>query len=177
MGVYQYGFSTNSSLEGFREWTLTTFNTSDFGPRGTEEYTGPIKYNDTEVDGWKETCVFPGWKEDEFPYEHEADYYFVWMGRLAFLVMFQNVVYGVTGLVSVLIPDVPSGVKIQIQREKLLAREVLFEAELNDEKEKRRGKKVEEKSDENLNVSLRQRLGSTPDNDQDILNTILDDAY
>ena len=89
----------------------------------------------------------------------------------------QNVVYGVTGLVSVLIPDVPSGVKIQIQREKLLAREVLFEAELNDEKEKRRGKKVEEKSDENLNVSLRQRLGSTPDNDQDILNTILDDAY
>ena len=87
-------------------------------------------------------------------------------------------VYGVTGLVSVLIPDVPSGVKIQIQREKLLAREVLFEAELNDEKEKRKGKKVEEqKSDENLNVSLRQRLASTPDNDQDILNTILDDAY
>ena len=83
-----------------------------------------------------------------------------------------------TGLVSVLIPDVPSGVKIQIQREKLLAREVLFEAELNDEKEKRKGKKVEEqKSDENLNVSLRQRLTSTPDNDQDILNTILDDAY
>ena len=91
--------------------------------------------------------------------------------------MLQNVVYGVTGLVSVLIPDVPSGVKIQIQREKLLAREVLFEAELNDEKEKRKGKKVEEKSDENLNVSLRQRLTSTPDNDQDILNTILDDAY
>ena len=52
-----------------------------------------------------------------------------------------------------------------------------FEAELNDEKEKRKGKKVEEKSDENLNVSLRQRLASTPDNDQDILNTILDDAY
>ena len=92
--------------------------------------------------------------------------------------MLQNVVYGVTGLVSVLIPDVPSGVKIQIQREKLLAREVLFEAELNDEKEKRKGKKVEEqKSDENLNVSLRQRLASAPDNDQDILNTILDDAY
>ena len=91
--------------------------------------------------------------------------------------MLQNVVYGVTGLVSVLIPDVPSGVKIQIQREKLLAREVLFEAELNDEKEKRKGKKVVEKSDENLNLSLRQRLASTPDNDQDILNTILDDAY
>ena len=70
-------------------WNFSAFNTSDFGPRGTEEYTGPIKYNDTEVEGWKETCVFPGWKEDEFPYEHEADYYFVWMGRLAFLVMFQ----------------------------------------------------------------------------------------
>ena len=68
---------------------FSAFNTSDFGPRGAENYTGPIKYNDTEVEGWKESCVFPGWKEDEFPYNHAADYYFVWMGRLAFLVMFQ----------------------------------------------------------------------------------------
>ena len=39
---------------------------------------------------------------------------------------------GLTGLFAVLIPDVPNGVKIQIQREKLLAREVLFDAEIHD---------------------------------------------
>lgn len=82
--------------------------------------------------------------------------------------------YGVTGLISVLIPDVPSGVKVQIQREKLLAREVLFEAELNDEKEKRKSKKAREESDENLNVSLRKRPVVTTD-EQDILDTIIDD--
>ena len=79
-----------------------------------------------------------------------------------------------TGLISVLIPDVPSGVKVQIQREKLLAREVLFEAELNDEKEKRKSKKAREESDENLNVSLRKRPVVTTD-EQDILDTIIDD--
>jgi hypothetical protein len=36
---------------------------------------------------------------------------------------------GLTGLIAVIIPDTPDSVKIQIQREKLLAREVLFEAE------------------------------------------------
>jgi hypothetical protein len=38
---------------------------------------------------------------------------------------------GLTGLIAVIIPDTPDSVKIQIQREKLLAREVLFEAELD----------------------------------------------
>lgn len=40
-------------------------------------------------------------------------------------------VYGLTGLLSYMIPDVPSGVRTQIKREKLLAREVLFDSELN----------------------------------------------
>ena len=51
---------------------------------------------------------------------------------------FQNAVYGLTGLLSVLIPDIPAGVRTQIQREKLLAREVLFDAELDDDKNKRK---------------------------------------
>ena len=83
-----------------------------------------------------------------------------------------------TGLVSVLIPDVPSGVKTQIQREKLLAREVLFEAELNDEKQKRKDKKNQktaEANDENLNNTLRQRLSINPDSDES--ETILNDIF
>ena len=75
-------------------------------------------------------------------------------------------VYGLTGLLSVLIPDVPSGVKTQIQREKLLAREVLFETELNDEKQKRREKweKLNQKLNEvqdTMNNTLRQRESDT----------------
>lgn len=41
----------------------------------------------------------------------------------------QHVVLGITGLVAVLIPDIPSNVKVQIRRERLVAREILFEEE------------------------------------------------
>ncbi len=63
---------------------------------------------------------------------------------------------GLTGLVAVFIPDVPESVKIQVQREKLLAREVLFDTELEEggaktNVEKRIGKMTEDEIRENLN--------------------------
>ena len=54
------------------------------------------------------------------------------------IICFQNAVYGLTGLLSVLIPGMPAGVRTQIQREKLLAREVLFDADLDNDKNKRK---------------------------------------
>ena len=51
--------------------------------------------------------------------------------------------YGLTGFLSVIIPDIPAGVRTQIQREKLLAREVLFETELNEDKNQKRANKIE----------------------------------
>lgn len=53
--------------------------------------------------------------------------------RISIIQMLQNLVYGLTALLGYLIPDVPSAVKTQIQREKLLQREVLFETELQEE--------------------------------------------
>ena len=77
---------------------ISAFNTSDYGIRGSENFTGPTKYNNlTDVEAqkdWKESCLFPGFKENQSPYEYSADFYFVWMGRLAFLVLFQ--VYSTT---------------------------------------------------------------------------------
>ena len=43
-----------------------------------------------------------------------------------------------TGLLSVLIPDIPAGVRTQIQREKLLEREIMFDSELDADKSKRK---------------------------------------
>ena len=72
---------------------ISAFNTSDYGIRGSENFTGPTKYNNlTDVEAqkdWKESCLFPGFKENQSPYEYSADFYFVWMGRLVFLVLFQ----------------------------------------------------------------------------------------
>ena len=54
-----------------------------------------------------------------------------------------------TGLVALYIPDVPSKVTTQIQRENQLAREEFFEMEIQQAKEK---KKTEDKVQVNINI-------------------------
>jgi hypothetical protein len=49
----------------------------------------------------------------------------------------QHIVFGLTGLVAVFIPDIPSKVKIQIQRENQLDREAFFEMEFQQAKAKK----------------------------------------
>ena len=44
---------------------------------------------------------------------------------------------GLTALFASLVPDVPNSVKVQVQRENLLAREVLFESDIKTTSEKR----------------------------------------
>ncbi len=60
---------------------------------------------------------------------------------------------GLTGLVAVFIPDVPDSVKIQIQREKLLAREVLFDTEL-DESERNPAKRMATMTEDEIRDKL-----------------------
>merc|ERR1712029_398782 len=44
-----------------------------------------------------------------------------------FVFCFEHFVLGLSGLLSVIVPDVPSDVKIQISRERFLEREILFD--------------------------------------------------
>ena len=47
--------------------------------------------------------------------------------------VFQNTIMGLTGLFAVLVPDVPFSVKTQILRENLLAREAIYETDINND--------------------------------------------
>ena len=120
---------------------IAAFNTIDWNPVNSTDYFGP----DNELlppDGMPPTCKFSEFREDQFPYHLSVDYFKVMFARFAFVLVFQNVVYGLTGLLSSMIPDVPSPVKTQIQREKLLAREVLFESELKEDKKSTKKKRA-----------------------------------
>lgn len=169
--VYRYGFSPNNNLEGYVPWTLTTFNTSYWGNPADPDYIGPK--NGTKY----ESCQFRAFKDNEDDYPHSMDYYYVLMARFGFVLLFQNAVYGLTGLLSVIIPDIPSGVRTQIQREKLLAREVLFETELNDERSKRKPTMIESKTvnaaAESKN-SAESKVGGSDGNDNHLRNRKLD---
>lgn len=134
--VYKYGYGAHS-LEGYINFTLTTFHTSDWGNKTDEDWPGPnvCKDNDTCWDGgFPDTCYFKGYRADEGPdYKIDETWYHIFAAKLAFVLVFEHFVLGLTGLLAVLVPDMPTTVKRQIQRENLLARELLFDSQARNE--------------------------------------------
>ncbi|ERL87846.1 hypothetical protein D910_05234, partial [Dendroctonus ponderosae] len=61
------------------------------------------------------------------PYGLSPQYWHVFAARLAFVVIFEHVVFALVGIMQYVIPDVPSELNTQIQRETLLAKEAKYE--------------------------------------------------
>ncbi len=75
---------------------------------------------------------YPGYHETKHPYNVTKQYWHVIAARLAFVFVFQYVVYGVTKFVAYLVPDRPKLLELKIKREEFLAKEALLEREVED---------------------------------------------
>ncbi|XP_054290583.1 anoctamin-4-like [Macrosteles quadrilineatus] len=121
--VYVFVYSKTQTLEGYIDSSLSVFNTSDF-----DEDMGIDKnnYDDDEP----EICQYRGYRngpEHEDKYGLSPQYWHVFAARLAFVVVFEHIVFALTGIMAYVIPDVPREVKTQIQRERLLKKEEKYE--------------------------------------------------
>lgn len=119
--VYKYVYSQNDDLKGYIHHSLSIFNTSDY----REEW-GAKNENDPE------TCLYRGYRSsynstDSVPYSLSPVYWHVFAARLAFVVIFEHLVFVITAFMQFLIPDIPTELKTQIQREQLLAKEAKFQ--------------------------------------------------
>ncbi|XP_062991101.1 anoctamin-2 [Elgaria multicarinata webbii] len=125
--VYQYAYSHNGTMHGFINHTLSYFNVSHF-KAGTQ----PEKSSfEQEVS----FCRFkdyrePPWSENQ--YEFSKQYWSVLAARLAFVIIFQNLVMFLSVLVDWMIPDIPKDISEQIKKEK----SVLVDFFLKEEHEK-----------------------------------------
>ncbi|CAK1546430.1 unnamed protein product [Leptosia nina] len=118
--VYKYVYSPDHTLSGYIDHSLSLFNTSDY----REDWGA----DENEVD--PPTCAYRGYRnppDHSDPYGLSPHYWHVFAARLAFVVVFEHVVFGLTGLMQLFIPDVPTELKTQIQREALLAKEAKYE--------------------------------------------------
>ncbi|KAI4455033.1 ngep-related [Holotrichia oblita] len=119
--VYKYKYSPNDSLVGYIDASLSVFNTSHYH----EDMGGDTSQNPPP------TCQYRGYRngpEDLLdPYGLSPQYWHVFAARLAFVVIFEHIVFALTGLMQYIIPDVPSELQTQIQRETLLAKEAKYE--------------------------------------------------
>nr|XP_004610505.1 unnamed protein product [Sorex araneus] len=113
--VYQYSYSNNGTLHGFVNHTLSFFNVSQL-KEGTQPESSQF---DQEV----QFCRFKDYREPPWapnPYEFSKQYWSVLSARLAFVIIFQNLVMFLSVLVDWMIPDIPTDISDQIKKEKSL---------------------------------------------------------
>lgn len=108
---------------GYVNHTLAYFNTKDF-----QEGTRPLYSAFGDVT----SCRYPEYRnppEADRPYKRPLVYWHILAARLAFIVVFQNVVYFVQMLVAWTVPDTPRKVRDNVKREDYLTREIIIKYE------------------------------------------------
>ncbi|XP_056445172.1 anoctamin-2b isoform X2 [Gadus chalcogrammus] len=123
--VYLYMYSPTGTMHGFIDHTLSYFNVSNFR-QGTTPTSGPADVSICRYKDYRE----PPWSIEA--YQFSKQYWCVLAARLAFVILFQNLVMFLSLLVAWLIPDVPKPIVEQLKREKTL----LVDVFLREEKEK-----------------------------------------
>ncbi|XP_032081276.1 anoctamin-1 isoform X2 [Thamnophis elegans] len=123
--VYLYMYSESGTMHGFVNHTLSYFNVSDF-QRGT------APKDDMELGYQVQICRYkdyrePPWSENK--YDVAKDFWAVLAARLAFVIVFQNLVMFMSDFVDWIIPDIPKDISQQIHKEKVLMVEVFMKEE------------------------------------------------
>ncbi|KAM6159468.1 anoctamin-1 [Rhynchocyon petersi] len=123
--VYLYMYSQNGTMHGFVNHTLSSFNVSDF-----QNGTAP---NDPLDLGYEvQICRYKDYREppwSEHKYDISKDFWAVLAARLAFVIVFQNLVMFMSDFVDWIIPDIPKDISQQIHKEKVLMVELFMREE------------------------------------------------
>uniref|UniRef100_A0AAR2L920 Anoctamin n=1 Tax=Pygocentrus nattereri TaxID=42514 RepID=A0AAR2L920_PYGNA len=123
--VYQYMFSPDGSMHGFVNHTLSYFNVSHF-----QNGTAPLE---PEILGFSvDICRYKDYREPPWsptPYEVSKQFWAVLAARLAFVIVFQNVVMLMSDVVDWIIPDIPKDISVQIHKEKILMMDLFMKEE------------------------------------------------
>jgi len=122
--VYRYVYSSDGSLNGYIDFSLSYFNTKDLDPDSMVHR--KISADDPEV------CRYPDYKtspNDDNPYQHNAKFWHIWCARLLFVIIFLIVVFITDMVLRLAIPDVPSTLQNEIRREDFITKEIIISTE------------------------------------------------
>lgn len=118
--IYRFFVSENNSLDGYLNFTLANFNVNDL-----EEQSRPVL---TEFSNLT-TCRYHDFRESELPYARTSMYWIILASRLAFVVLFENIVAVVMIMVRWCIPDMSQELRDQIRREAYITNEIIIKQE------------------------------------------------
>ncbi|RXM34884.1 Anoctamin-1 [Acipenser ruthenus] len=122
--VYQYLYSETGTMDGFIDHTLSHFNVSHFKPGSAPVF--------SEFHKQIMICRYRDYREPPWssnPYEFSKQYWSVLAARLAFVILFQNLVMLLSEGLDWMIPDIPKDISEQIKKEKTLMVDVFLKEE------------------------------------------------
>lgn len=118
--IYRIFESPDTSLNGYLNFTLASFNISDLEKRSQPHLTEYFNLT---------TCRYHDFRQSEAPYSRTSMYWIILASRLGFVVLFENVVAVVMILVRWCIPDMPQDLRDQIRREAYITNEIIIKQE------------------------------------------------
>uniref|UniRef100_A0A7N6F780 Anoctamin n=1 Tax=Anabas testudineus TaxID=64144 RepID=A0A7N6F780_ANATE len=139
------GRAGEGCMMGYVNASLSVFRVSDFEKRsqprtnGSELFEEAVKYCRLYRD-YREP------PDSAEPYTYTLQFWHVLAARLAFIIVFEHMVFAIKTLIAYLIPDLPKDLRDRMRREKYLIQEMMYEAELERlQKEKNEKKKKKDR--------------------------------
>ncbi|XP_077452184.1 anoctamin-3 [Stigmatopora argus] len=121
--AFKYGPCTDRAyrhddecLRGYMNSSLSLFDMSVLKNSSKAMY---CRYRDYRAPPWSMV-----------PYEFTLQFWHVLAARLAFIIVFEHLVFGIKSFIAYLIPDMPKDLCDRMRREKYLMQEMMYEAEL-----------------------------------------------
>uniref|UniRef100_A0A8D0CN86 Anoctamin n=1 Tax=Scleropages formosus TaxID=113540 RepID=A0A8D0CN86_SCLFO len=108
------GYRNEKCLRGYMNSSLSVFDMGD-----DEKGHRYCRYRDYRA---------PPWSAE--PYDFTLQFWHVLAARLAFIIVFEHLVFGIKSFIAYLIPDMPKDLCDRMRREKYLMQEMMYEAEL-----------------------------------------------
>lgn len=145
--MYTLSVNPDHTDVGYVNHTLAYFNPEDF-----QYGTRPANTNFDNVT----MCRYPEYRNPPWadrPYKRPLVYWHILAARLAFIVVFQNVVYFIQMLVAWAVPDKPRKVRENVKKEEYLTREVIIKHEHQKTLERTRREKMRRQSMTELHSS------------------------
>ncbi|XP_046544357.1 anoctamin-4-like isoform X4 [Haliotis rubra] len=121
--VYRFAYGNDTSLDGYIQFSLSEFRVNDYE---NSSFPADLK---TDEFGVVTTCSYRDYRDATKNYRFSVQFWEILTAKLAFIIAFILVVVFLSWLVSYLVPDIPRTVKLQMLREKHLAKEAVLQAE------------------------------------------------
>ena len=124
--VYKSRYSSDGSLNGYMNFTLSYFSPSDF-ERSLQHNSTAMNLNHPEHCRYHGYRYPPGHPEE---YQYTEVFWHILAARLTFVVVFQNLVQLAVMGVRLLIPNMASDMKERVRREAYLTSEIIIRMDL-----------------------------------------------